>query len=115
VVGIQWEGLGGRHSVGGAGSKAFTGRGWVIGRTHICIVGGGWVIFIQWGSGLYIGRPHVSLFSGRGWVTGRTQFSGRGWVIIRKQRTLVSVQWEVGTTTTQFTTMAAHKNEYDIP
>ena len=67
--------------------------------------GGSWVI----------GRTHVSLFSGRGWVTGRTQFSGRGWVISRKQRTLASVQWEVGATTTQFTTLAAHKNEYDIP
>jgi len=54
MVGIQWEGLGGRHSVGGAGSKAFTGRGWVISRTHVCIVGGGWVIVIQWGTGLYI-------------------------------------------------------------
>ena len=31
MVGIQWEGLAGRHSVGGAGSKAITGRGWVIG------------------------------------------------------------------------------------
>ena len=32
MVGIQWEGLAGRHSVGGAGSKAITGRG--LGYIH---------------------------------------------------------------------------------